>query len=227
MALPRPVLFALVGLVLVVGAYVATSSSRQAADDAPVAENVQPAPGSDQAPAEPTKQDSVAVEQNAGGAEKEANLRKANEQANSQKAKPDAEKVKPEAPAAKKQEARAEARPVRDRAERVRTEPAPAGPAARVDRALRRNAVVVMFFRQRGADDDATAGAVGSVRSRKGVGVMTLPIGKAPRYSVALGGISVTRAPTVVVLARKRRPVLLEGYVDSASLAQAVTDARR
>jgi hypothetical protein len=242
MALPRPVLFALVGLVLVVGAYFATSSSRQASDDSPppVAENVEPAPGADQVPADATKQDSVAVDpQSAGGAEKEANLRQANGQSDVKgDAKADAPGARKQeaaseqesAPAgerARKQETRAEAKPDRDRAERVSRETAPTGPAARLDRALRRNAVVVLFFRQRGADDAATADAVASVRGRKGVGVMTLPITKAPRYSAALGGVTVTRAPTVVVLARKRRPALIEGYIDSASLAQAVSDARR
>jgi hypothetical protein len=221
MALPRPLLLALVGLVLAAGAYFATSSSRQAVDDVPVAENVQPAPGSDaDAPAGADKKDSVAVEtdkpaQKDGGAEKEANLREANAKGEGGKADAKADD-KP---------ARADAKPDRARTERVRSTPAPAGPAARLQRALRQNAVVVMFFRQRGADDDATADAVASVRGDKGVGVMVLPIGKSPRYSAAIG-TTVTRAPSVVVLARKRQPLLMEGYIDSASLAQAVADAR-
>ena len=224
MAISRPLLLALVGLVLVIGAYFATNSSREAADGGTVAENVEPAPGADMpATAGPDKKQIVAVEpqakQTPGGAEKEANLRAANR-------KGDAKEQNASQP--KKQETRAEAKPERakpDRAQRVRNTPAPTGPVARLRVALRRNAVVVVFFRQRGADDDATADAVASMRGRRGVGVMTLPIGKAPRYSGALG-TAVTRAPSVVVVSRKRQPLLIEGYIDSATLAQAVADAR-
>ena len=84
---------------------------------------------------------------------------------------------------------------------------------------------MILFFRQRGADDDAVAGAVSSVRGRSGVSVFVLPVGKAPKYA-DVGASDVTRAPTLVLLRRGDEPRIFEGFIDPTTLAQAVTDAR-
>jgi hypothetical protein len=96
---------------------------------------------------------------------------------------------------------------------------------AEVRRAVNRNQIVILFFRQRGADDDAVAGAVNSVRGRRGVVVFTLPVGKAPKYS-EVGAAGVVRAPTVVLIGRDEEPRVFEGFIDSTTLSQAVADAR-
>jgi hypothetical protein len=200
---------------VIVGAFFATrpSSEVEPVTDAAV-ESVKPAPGSEQ-PAPASKNDAVAVapdsvkpdpvkpkqsERPAKPAAKEDSLRKANLE---QDAKRDSSNL----------------------ADRVRATPAPSSPVERLIRVLRRNSVVVLFFRQRGADDDATAKAVASVRAPR-VAVLTLPIGNAPKYSAALDGITVSRAPSVVVVSRKREPLLIEGFIDSATLRQAVADSR-
>ena len=85
---------------------------------------------------------------------------------------------------------------------------------------------VILFFRQRGADDDAVASAVASVRGRRGVSVFTLPVGRAPRYA-AVGGTQ--RCPSTHHRAPRDEtddPRMFEGYIDSATLGQAVADAR-
>jgi hypothetical protein len=98
------------------------------------------------------------------------------------------------------------------------------GPAA-VRRALAQQRIVLLFFRQQGADDDAVAEAVSSVRGRSGVSVFTLPVGQAPKYA-EVGAADVVRAPTIVLLRRGDEPRIFEGFIDSETLAQAVTDAR-
>jgi hypothetical protein len=114
------------------------------------------------------------------------------------------------------------ARPKRDRAPAKRnvvTTP------AQVKRAVGQRKVVILFFRQRGADDDAVASAVNSQRGRKNVAVFILPVGQAPKYE-QFGGNSVVRAPSIILLGRGGQPRLFEGFIDTATLAQAVTDSR-
>jgi hypothetical protein len=94
-----------------------------------------------------------------------------------------------------------------------------------IRRAVDQRKIVILFFRQRGADDDAVAAAVKSQRGRKNVAVFILPVGQAPKYE-QFGGGNVVRAPSIVILDRDRKPRLFEGFIDPATLAQAVTDAR-
>ena len=88
-------------------------------------------------------------------------------------------------------EAAAPARPDAERQDRARRQahkqarpervaPVRATPAA-VKRAVDGRDVVVLLFRQRGADDDAVAASVAAVRGR-GVTVFTIPVGQAPKY---------------------------------------------
>lgn len=95
---------------------------------------------------------------------------------------------------------------------------------AEVKRAVNQHRIVILFFRQRGADDDAVASAVSSVRG-SGVSVFTMPVGQAPKYA-DVGAASVVRAPTIVLLTRGSDPRIFEGFIDSTTLAQAVADAR-
>jgi len=107
-----------------------------------------------------------------------------------------------------------------------RREPALAGIPRRVSRALQRKRVVVLFFRQPGADDDATAAAVSSLRGRRNVSVFKDGIRRLARYRSIVSGLGISQAPAVVVVSRRREAVLLEGFVDRGSLSQQVADAR-
>lgn len=137
------------------------------------------------------------------------------------------EVVKPEPTPEAKREDRA---PARDKRTPARDKRAPAKrnggtTLSAVKRAVGQRKVVILFFRQRGADDDAVASAVNSQRGRKNVAVFILPVGQAPKFE-ELGGNNVVRAPSILLLGRGGQPRLFEGFIDKATLAQAVTDSR-
>jgi hypothetical protein len=100
------------------------------------------------------------------------------------------------------------------------------GPAA-VRRALDRKQRVVLFFQApRGADDRATARAVAAQRGGRGVVVITEPIARLVRYRTLIGGLGISQAPVVVIVGKDGAARLVEGYVDPATLAQEVADAK-
>jgi hypothetical protein len=126
-------------------------------------------------------------------------------------------KAESESEAPAKQKHRAD-RPAKARA-------AVSGPVA-VRRAIDRHQRVVLFFgTPRGADDRATAVAV-AMQRRPGVVVVLEPISKLVRYRDLIGGLGISQAPAVVIVDRDGAARLVEGYVDPATLAQEVADAR-
>ena len=135
-----------------------------------------------------------------------------------------ADKSRVSAAGARSAEAKAKAAPQADskpKAAAATTVPAD------VTRALEQKRTVVLFFHQRGsADDAATAKAVDSVRGRRGVKVFSVPISRLAEYRGVTGGAGVSQAPAVVILAAPGKARLIEGFVDSETLAQEVTDAR-
>lgn len=110
--------------------------------------------------------------------------------------------------------------------------PAKAKPAAdpgippKVKRALDAKRTVVLFFRQRGADDTATASAVASLRGMKRVSVFSDDISKLARYRRVIADLGVTQAPSVVIVDKDRTATLFEGFVDAGTLKQRARDAR-
>ncbi len=104
--------------------------------------------------------------------------------------------------------------------------PLPAGVPAKVGRALRARQVVVLFFGQGGADDEATEEAVTSLRGLKRVAVFRDTIKKLGEYPGVISGLGVAQAPAVVIVGTQRRARLLEGFVDPGTLRQQVLDAR-
>lgn len=102
----------------------------------------------------------------------------------------------------------------------------PAGVPPDVGRALRARRVVVLFFGQGGADDQATATAVASLRDLKGVAVFTDGIQNLGKYTGVVTGLGVAQAPAVVIVGPRRRARLIEGFIDSGTLTQRVLDAR-
>lgn len=120
------------------------------------------------------------------------------------------------------------AKPAPPKAKATKRQPARpvAGVPPKVGKALAARRTVVLLFRQPGADDDATAAAVRSVRGVKGVSVFSAPITKLARYRRIVSGLGVTQAPAVVIVGKDRKATLLEGFIDEGSLRQQVRDAR-
>src|SRR4051812_21536620 len=87
--------------------------------------------------------------------------------------------------------------------------------------------VVLAFFQRRGADDRATRQAVADVRHRHLARVFMDSIDHIGRYGTVVGSLGIHQAPAVVIVDAKRHARLVEGYVDSESLAQEVSDARK
>lgn len=197
MALSRPVLLALLGALLVGALFFATMGARQTADA--------PAPAAKQAPA-PAK----AKKQSAQAAPAKAEARR-----------------RTAASGAAQAEARAARTEAREPKAGARAGAAPSeGVPARVTSALARNHTVVLFFHQRGsADDDATAKAVDSLRGTKRVDVFSAPISRLSDFRGVTGDAGVSQAPAVVIL-HGDRARLIEGFVDEATLAQELADAR-
>ena len=116
-------------------------------------------------------------------------------------------------------------------AELVKPKPKPkaapvTGVPSPVGKALAAHRTVVLFFRQPGADDAATATAVRSARTVKGASVFAAPITKLAAYRGITAGLGVSQAPAVVIVGKSRQARLIEGYVDAATLRQQVKDAR-
>lgn len=97
----------------------------------------------------------------------------------------------------------------------------------RVTRALAAHRPIVLFFGQHGpADDAATRRSVAGLR-RAGVTVAQDGLGGLGRYAPVIRDLGIAQAPATVVVDRRGRARVLEGYVDSGSLRQLVADARR
>ena len=209
MALSRPVLLALLGALMAGALFFATMGARQTADE--------PAPTPEPAAKQPPKP-AKAKKQNAQAAPTAApkkvvrKRRTAASGAAAAKARA-VEAVAQEPKAGSKADAKAAAVPS-------------AGVPDRVTRALARNRTVVLFFYQRGsADDDATAKAVDSLRGTRRVDVFSAPISRLAEFRGVTGDAGVSQAPAVVIL-HGDRARLIEGFVDDATLAQEVADAR-
>jgi hypothetical protein len=97
-----------------------------------------------------------------------------------------------------------------------------------VARALGQNDVVVLFFSRPGAADDTGArGAVSKLRRVKGVQVFSPRFQDLENYRPILAGVGVTQVPSIVIAKPGRKAQLVEGFVDRQSLRQQVEDARR
>ena len=198
MAVSRPLLLTLVGAMLMAATFLAARGARTAAEPASQAAVAAPAPS-------PT-QGNVAGGKSgdAKGAKQRADRAKARERS-----------AKEEAAAKSAEKARAERKLAK-----VVGLPDP------VARALANKRVVVLFFFQNAADDDATGAGVNSLRGIRGVKIFRDSITNLAKYRAVTAGLGVTQAPAVVVVGRNRKAQLLEGYVDQATLTQIVVDAR-
>jgi hypothetical protein len=201
MAVPRPVLLALLGFALIVSALLATRGvGGSETVTAPTTPASKPRPVHAPAPAAKPKV---------------------------RKAAPAAPAAK--RPATQQQHA-AKSQPVKKSAGPVATK-LPVGVSPRilpVVRALGKDQVVVLFFSQSGsADDSATREAVRGVEGMKRVAVFNAGIDQLAMYRPILANVGVSQVPAVVVVRPGRQAQLLEGFIDKSSLRQAVADAQR
>jgi hypothetical protein len=198
MAVPRPVLLALLGFALIVSALLATRGvGGSETVTAPTTPATKPQPA--QAPAQ------VATPK----AHKAAPARKHPAKQHARKAKPATKKS---------------AAPVAV----TKLPPGVSPRILPVVRALGQDQVVVLFFSQDGsADDTATRSAVNGVRGMKGVAVFNAGIDELAMYRPILANVGVSQVPAVVVVRPGRQAQLLEGFIDKSSLRQAVADALR
>jgi hypothetical protein len=97
----------------------------------------------------------------------------------------------------------------------------------RAARAVRDHRKVVILFRNpRGLDDRAMSPVMRAVDSRTKALVLTDHVDAVERYGKLVEDLGVSQTPSVVIIDRSGKARLIEGYVDSDTLAQAVSDAR-
>jgi len=200
MPISRPLLIALIAAVVAVFGFYATQSMRNSTDAA--------APVISTAPSEPPADTADApAASKAGASSKSSGTNKSS--------------------AARKSSATSEPPARKTPAARKRPATRAAGVPAPVARALdARRRIVLFFYKPGSADDRATARAVADLRGQRGLAVFTDPIGRLARYRGVIGELGISQAPAVVIVGRDRTARVIEGYVDPATLAQDVTDAR-
>jgi hypothetical protein len=199
MAVPRPILLAILGLALCVTALIAVRGVGVGEENpvAPAPIPTAPAPKADPAPS------------NAARPNKE-------EAAPKDPAKPADGRATAD-PKPERRLSRAEVAKLTDKAM-----------LASVAKALAQNDVVVLFFSRPGAADDTGArGAVGSLRGIRGVQVFSPRFEALDGYRPVLAGVGVAQVPAVVIARPGRQAVVVEGFVDRKSLRQQVEDALR
>src|SRR4051812_14410944 len=97
----------------------------------------------------------------------------------------------------------------------------------RAARAVRQHKkVVILFTNKRGLDDRRMGSVIRDVDHRTKALVLTDPVDAVDRYGKLVEDLGVSETPSVVIIDSKGNARLIEGYVDSATLTQAVTDAR-
>jgi hypothetical protein len=96
--------------------------------------------------------------------------------------------------------------------------------AARAVAAGRR--VVILFQNPDGLDDRAMRRVVRALDPRTRAVVLTDHVDTVDRYGTMVEELGVSQTPTVVLVDRRGEARLIEGYVDTDTLAQAVADAR-
>jgi hypothetical protein len=199
MAVPRPVLIAIIGIGVVLSALLATRNAGQGGEASvtPVTPADKPAIS-----AAPKPRETAAPRADRGDS-------RAQQGEKSQPASSDADaKPAPAEPAAD------------DAAPKI----LPMARALESDKV-----VVLLISRPGAADDTAARLAVRAVeREGLGrVAVFTDGVTNLPVYQPLLANIQVSQLPSIVIVRPGRRARLLEGYMDKASLRQHVSDALR
>ncbi|MDQ5832027.1 MAG: hypothetical protein M3550_03085 [Actinomycetota bacterium] len=94
-------------------------------------------------------------------------------------------------------------------------------------RAVRSHRKVLIFFRNpRGLDDRAVGRSVRAVQSTSNAVVLTDHVDAVERYGKLVEDLGVSQTPSLVLIDSTGEARLIEGFIDSNSLTQAVADAR-
>jgi hypothetical protein len=204
MAVPRPVLLALLGLALCAAAFMATRGAREPGGSSVAAVPAAPVP----APAQAVKKAAPA---------KAAAKPKVSKAAAAVNQGTKAADTKAQA----KPQPKPQPAPAPQRTAEQRT-------AIKVTKALAKGDAVVFFFTRAGAaDDTGTRQAVRAIKDRPHVTVVRAGLKDLTAFRPVLSGAGVSQVPAVVVAHAGKPARLLEGYVDSGTLRQAIADALR
>lgn len=208
MALPRPVLLAILGVAFILAALLATRAvggddgsasvtATPVATPRPAPERPGGNPARSEKPAAPSDRSSAPIARPPSGRRADGDSR----------------------------------RPARPSA--ARAEPgASAGLPVSLATALADGKVVVLVFsRTRAADDTATRRSVEALErsTRRGGRVVIVrdQIASIGNYRLLVSGLGVSQTPSIVILRADHQPRLLEGFIDEGSLRQHVADALR
>ena len=85
---------------------------------------------------------------------------------------------------------------------------------------------MILFRNPRGLDDKAMSPVLRDVNRRTQALVLSDDVAAVDRYGKLVEDLGVSQTPSVVIIDRKGKARLIEGYVDSNTLTQAVSDAR-
>jgi hypothetical protein len=218
MALPRPVLLAVLGLALCAAAFLATRGAKDPGGAITAAPT--PAPAATPAPAkqQPAKHASRAHKAAPSQSDTEAQAERALESASQAATPSNRHESARKAPADQ-----APAKPAPKPAK-----PTPQQTAVEVTRALGKGDAVVFFFTHHGAaDDQRTRQAVQTLHGDKHVMVVQAGLKELADYRPVLAGAGVSQVPSIVIVHADKPARLLEGYVDPGTLRQNVADALR
>jgi hypothetical protein len=203
MAVPRPVLLAILGLALCVTALIAVRGVGTGEDDA-----VAPAP----IPTAPAEKAQTAQPGARGRARTRARAEQA-APANPAEAPKTAEAAKP----AEKKLTKAQVAKKKADAE-----------VLSVAKALGQKDVVLLFFSRPGAADDTGAEqAVKKLKGTKGLQIFSPNFENLDAYRPILAGVGVAQVPAIVIVKPGKKAELVEGFVDRQSLRQQVEDSLR
>jgi hypothetical protein len=197
MAVPRPVLLAILGLALCVTALVAVRGFGTGEDNAVAPAPIPTAPVQKAKPAAP-------------GARGRARTRPRVEQA----------------PAKPADQPKAAARPKLSKAQ-VATLKSKAQLLSVAKALGQDDVVVLFFSRPGAADDTGAEQAVRKLHGMKGVQLFSPDFADLDDYRPILAGVGVAQVPAIVIAKPGRKAQLVEGFVDQKSLRQQVEDSLR
>ncbi len=203
MAVPRPVLLAILGLALCVAAFVGVRGLGTGEEE------VIPAA------IPPTETPIKPAETAEPGARGRARTR------------PQVEKAAPAKPADEAGKATAD-KPARKLSDEQVAKLKDDALLTTVAKALGQDDVVILFFTRPGAADDTGArSAVRTLRGMDGVQIFSPRFEDLDDYRPVLAGAGVSQVPSIVIAKPGRKAQIVEGYVDRQSLRQQVEDALR
>jgi hypothetical protein len=206
MAVPRPVLLALVGLGLIASVFLVMRSGSDRAVNSTSSPAARPAVDPTKPAARSAKPDARKATAHKAAPAKHAKRSAAHRQPRA--AKP----AKPAKPAA------AKGLPSSGLGTRVLA----------AAKALGQDKAVVFFFSKPGAADDVGARmAVRSLRGMSRVEVFDATLDEVAAYRPMLSSVGISQIPSTVIVRPGQKAVLLQGFVDAGTLRQNVADALR